>query len=460
MPQLLWLKIRRNVMKKSIRLLALLLAVVMVLTACGGTTAEAPAAAEAAGEAVAEADEGAVDGAVELNFVMKSENYTQQLQDSIARWEEKTGNKINVMMTEDPTTTVYTQIMAGGTLDLFRGEGTKYAEVQWPAEYFYDLSNEEWVSRLANPSQIAFSDGTIKGVPISCPTILGMIYRKDIFEAAGITEVPKTWDEFLAACEAIKTNTDAIPVQIAAESSNTWSGFHLCHSLFSGLYNSRGEDGAKKVFKAMDAGEQKLADIPEYVQALDQVCELRDKGYFNDDFISSTFESSTDRIGSGEAAMMACGDYIMEPLLASYPDVEDKLGFFSVPFGDTDGSMPLCTYPGIHVAYNAPHLEEALDFVAYFCSKENQEIFNEETPGYNLFSDVPTSGNFMHQYIAENGQKVFTEVDEAGIYYWAEEEGRRCLQELLAGTMTSKEMLERMDEEATITCQGLGMEGF
>lgn len=453
------------------KILAIAIAAVMVLSlaACGGSAPAASAdsaapaaeAADSAAPAAEAADDSApAEGGVTINFMMKSENFTDALQHTIARWEEKTGNKVNVMMTEDPTTAVYTQIMAGDTLDLFRGEGTKYAEVQWPAEYFYDLSNEPWVSRLTNPSLIAFSDGTIKGVPISSAAGMGILYRKSIFEQAGITSEPSNWTEFLAACEAVKTNTDVTPIQMTAESSNTWLGFHMAHCLFSGLYNMRGIDGAKEVFKSFDKGELKFVDVPEYKQALDQICELRDKGYFNDDFIACTFESSADIFGKGEAAMIACGDYIMEPLLASYPDVESDLGFFPMPFGDTTGSMPLCTYPGIHVAYNAPHLKEALDFLDYFCSQENQAIFNEETPGYNLFNDVPATGNVIHKYNAEHTDLVFSEVDETGIYYWAEDEGRRCLQELLQGTMTSEEMLQRMDEEATIICQGLGMEGF
>ena len=459
------------------KILAFVLSFIMIamLSACGNSAASVDTEKAAAVEEVADNaastdnsadnvapadDTASAEGGVTINFVMAEPNYTEALQHAISRWEEKTGNKVNIMMTEDPTTAVYTQIQAGGTLDLFRGDSTKLAETTWPAEYFYDLSNEEWVSRLTNPSLISFSDGSIKGVPISSASMLGVLYRKSIFEQAGITSDPATFDEFLADLELIKTKTDAVPLQVAAESDSSWSAFHVAHALFSGLYNSRGEAGAREVFDAFDKGELKFVDVPEYKQAIDSICQIRDGGYINEDFISSTFDSSIDRFGKGEAACFVCGDYVIEPLFATYPDIEDDLGFFSLPFGDTNGSMPLATYPGIHVAYNAPHLAEALDFLNYFCSKENQEIFNEECPGYNLFNDVPTSGNVISEYCAENVDRVFTEVDDAGVYYWAEIEGRRCLQELLQGTMTSEEMLQRMDEEATITCQSLGMEGF
>ena len=37
------------------------------------------------------------------------------------------------------------------------------------------------------------------------PSTFIMFYNKDAFAKAGITATPTTWDEFLAACEALKT---------------------------------------------------------------------------------------------------------------------------------------------------------------------------------------------------------------------------------------------------------------
>ena len=34
--------------------------------------------------------------------------------------------------------------------------------------------------------------------------LLGCFYNKDVFEEAGITELPTNWDEFTAVCEKIK----------------------------------------------------------------------------------------------------------------------------------------------------------------------------------------------------------------------------------------------------------------
>lgn len=51
----------------------------------------------------------------------------------------------------------------------------------------------------------------VYGIP-STGNAQGIVYNKAVFEAAGITELPKTPDEFLADLQLIKDKTDAIPL--------------------------------------------------------------------------------------------------------------------------------------------------------------------------------------------------------------------------------------------------------
>jgi raffinose/stachyose/melibiose transport system substrate-binding protein len=53
--------------------------------------------------------------------------------------------------------------------------------------------------------------GTVYGIP-STANAQGIVYNKKVFADAGITAVPKTPDEFLAALKAIKDKTKAIPL--------------------------------------------------------------------------------------------------------------------------------------------------------------------------------------------------------------------------------------------------------
>lgn len=460
-------------MKKANKLFALVLAVLMLMSVFAGCAAKQTESAAPASETKTEAkpaaeakteEKPAASGGVTINFLCVNENYTQAIQDTISRWEEKTGNKVDVQLypAEEFITVLSTQMMAGGSVDLFRSDGTKFAESEWPIDYFYDLSNEEWVGRLNSSLKdlITFSDGTVRGLPYMSTSYFGMMYRKSIFEAAGITELPATWDEFLEACEKIKTNTDAIPVNISTANGSEFCTTHLMHGLFNNVYLTRGVDGAKQLFKELDSNQTHYVDVPEYETALEQIVELRDKGYITEDFISNTYEMAVERFGTGAVAMHPCADFILESLLAGYPDVESDIGFFPVPYQDTKGSLSVCTGVGLHVANNAPHLAEALDFMSYYASQENQIIFNEATPGLNLFSDVPASDNVISKYYPDYADVSFTEIDEAGVMTWPEMDARSIIQELMLGEKTPHEMLEKMDEAAAITGKSLGIAGW
>ena len=47
-------------------------------------------------------------------------------------------------------------------------------------------------------------DGLVYGVP-STGNAQGIVYNKRVFEEAGVTEIPKTPDEFIDALKAIKS---------------------------------------------------------------------------------------------------------------------------------------------------------------------------------------------------------------------------------------------------------------
>lgn len=55
-----------------------------------------------------------------------------------------------------------------------------------------------------------YFDGNVYGLA-STINAQGIVYNKKVFADAGITELPKTPEEFLAALQKIKDNTDAIP---------------------------------------------------------------------------------------------------------------------------------------------------------------------------------------------------------------------------------------------------------
>ena len=98
--------------------------------------------------------------------------------------------------------------------------------------YFYPLDTVENMENEINFASQTEYDGYTYGVPYMA-NAQGVVYNKAVFEAAGVTEIPKTPDEFIAALQAIKDNTDAIPLYTnyaAGWTMGAWDAYVGCVS--------------------------------------------------------------------------------------------------------------------------------------------------------------------------------------------------------------------------------------
>ena len=109
---------------------------------------------------------------------------------------------------------------------------TPYAQVQQYAKNgsIKDLSGEPFVDKVYKGALASVTyDGKIYGYPANYE-YLGVFYNKDLFEKAGITEVPTTPDEFKKDCQALQ---DAGITPIAATWKESWTLKHLLSMLIS-----------------------------------------------------------------------------------------------------------------------------------------------------------------------------------------------------------------------------------
>ncbi len=79
------------------------------------------------------------------------------------------------------------------------------------ATYFQPFDTFENLDKEINFAIDKEKDGLAYGVPYM-GNAQGVLYNKAVFEAAGITALPKTTEAFIAALQLIKDNTDAIPL--------------------------------------------------------------------------------------------------------------------------------------------------------------------------------------------------------------------------------------------------------
>ena len=221
-------------------------------------------------------------------------------------------------------------------------------------------------------------DGKVYGVPQS---VLpgGMWYSKDLFAQAGITETPKTWDEFKIVVQKLK---DAGITPIAVGGKDAWPAAHWWYWFALRECSADTFEQAQKDMKFDDKC---------WVRTGDDVQELLDLDAFNDGFLTTPAQqgasSSAGLIANHMAAMELMGGWEPGVIRDLTPDKKDMadLGYFAFPTvddGEGDPTAIMGGSDGMSVGAWAP--EEAVDFLNFVSEKEYQAKYAE------AFSTIPT----------------------------------------------------------------------
>ena len=116
--------------------------------------------------------------------------------------ESHPGVKIEVQhASNDTNTLLQSRINSGDVPDVFDVESGTAAQKYY--EYAYDWSDEKEILDKFNEAALDTGkddEGNIMSLPWTYEN-MGLIYNKDLFEKAEITELPQTMDELEAACE-------------------------------------------------------------------------------------------------------------------------------------------------------------------------------------------------------------------------------------------------------------------
>jgi ABC-type glycerol-3-phosphate transport system substrate-binding protein len=163
------------------------------------------------------------------------------------------------------------------------------------------------------------------GIP-STGNANGVLYNKAVFEAAGITELPKTPDEFIAALQAIKEKTDAIPlytnyaagwtmgawdayIGVAATGKDTYINQDLPHTAnpFADQGNGTGPYAVYKILYDAVAG-----------------------GLIEEDYTTTDWEGCKPMINQGEIGTMVLGSWAYTQMQQAGDKPED-IGYMAFP---------------------------------------------------------------------------------------------------------------------------------
>ncbi len=160
--------------------------------------------------------------------------------------------------------------------------------------------------------------------------IEGYWYNKALFKAAGITDVPKTWDEFMDICEKLKAS-DIIPIVQAGK--DKWP---MTRVLNSYLVRSVGLDA---VSKAM-TGETHFTD-PGYIAAAQMFADMAANEYLAIGMNTIDYGTAASMLMNGQAAILYNGSWFTGQLNNPEENTAgaEGIGFFNVPLVNDSSTL-------------------------------------------------------------------------------------------------------------------------
>jgi raffinose/stachyose/melibiose transport system substrate-binding protein len=285
---------------------------------------------------------------------------------------------MEAMQHEDMLTQLDAAFQAGDTPDVYmeRGGGELADHVE--AGLTRDLTDDaaEEIETLGGTVQGWTVDDRVYALPFSVG-VVGFWYNTEMFEQAGVSEPPSTWEEMYDAIDQLKA-ADMQPISVGA--GDSWPAAHYWYQ-----------------FALRHCAEEVLTDAVQtldftdecFLRAGEEVERLVEAEPFNRGFLSTPAQtgptSASGLLATEQVAMQMQGHWepgVMAGLTEDGQGLGEKLGWF--PFPEVEGGQG---DPGAQLgggdawAVGADAPQEAVDFVRYLLSDEVQRGFAERDMG-------------------------------------------------------------------------------
>lgn len=221
--------------------------------------------------------------------------------------------------------------------------------------------------------------GNVHYVPY-IPQSQMFFYNREIFEEVGVT-APKTWNDFLAVCEAIK-QAGYIPLTEDSTRALSMLGYHI--------NRVKGKEFAMQLVK-----DPSLWSDEGVVRVLNDYKELADKGYFADNVLTNQNPAAMqEMVLGGQIAMFLNGTWMPNETKASNPDF--KWGAFAYPAVENgvDGteSTAFGSY-GIVTTNLCKSPDAAFAFAAFVTTGKYDQMFCDVTQSIPMGVDASWPAN-------------------------------------------------------------------
>jgi len=258
-----------------------------------------------------------------------------------------------------------TRMLGGDPPDSFQVHGGAELIDTWvKTGYMEDITDlwksEGWMDKF--PKQLidlVSHEGKIYSVPVNVHRGNVLWYNKKIFDQYGL-QPPTTFDEFFQVAEALKAKG---VTPLALGDKLKWEAAHLFETVLAGVL------GAEK-YRGLWTGQTPWTG-PEVAKAFEIFGRMLD--YVNEDHAAHTWDSATQLVLDGKAAMTIMGDWSHGYFLSK--GAKPGVDYGWVPAPNNKGLFMVVT-DTFGLPKKAPHREQAIAWLKVCGSKEGQEAFN------------------------------------------------------------------------------------
>lgn len=367
-------------MKKTRIALIALLALILLVTACGGNNAGNPSSGSSSGPGSKQASSGGETKRIKIfNFKVEM---VESLQKAAKIYEEQNpGIKIEVETvggSGDYNAGLKAEFASGDEPDIFFNSG--YAKLDLWEEYLEDLSDQPWVEDVIPSLLIPITkDGKIYGMPLNMEG-QGIVYNKDLFAQAGIDKVPGTLAELEEASQKLQA-IGVIPFSNGYQEFWLLGGFINVAMLFE-------DDPDAFIEKAKNGtADFNTKGFNEMLNFVDLTVK-----YGNPNPLTTDYSTNVSMIATGEAAMMFQGNWTQPIIDEISPGM--NVGIFPVPTTNEGESVILGFPPSNWVINKKSQVkEEAKAFLTWIAkSKEGHDFMVKDSmfiPAFHTVSFEP-----------------------------------------------------------------------
>lgn len=239
--------------------------------------------------------------------------------------------------------------------------------------FFEPLGDTEELSE----KYLGLNDRSYEGVQYGIPSQMnatGLVVNKKVFEDAGITEFPKTTEDFIAALKKIKENDSSI-VPLYTNYAAGWT-------LSNWDFTRPGVSGDPDFTNEMTSDTSPFDEGDTMYTIYNTLYTAAKEGLIESDPTTSDWEQSKVDLANGKVAVMVLGSWAVPQIQKINEDNADNIMFEAFPVTASDGKqyMPIGGDYNYGINVNSKHKKAARKFIDWMVNESDYAVDNGGIP--------------------------------------------------------------------------------